>query len=64
MIEHADPEVWADAVRDSTALVEAVRAEDLKGCRAILRNCDRDLVCVVLAKLMAEAADDVNVTPA
>ncbi len=51
-----------DAVLDSVALVQAVRDDDLTGCRIILRNCDRDLVAVTLAKLLAEAADDLQVT--
>ena len=57
-------EPWADAVRDSVALVEAVRAEDRLGTSAILRNGDRDLMCITLAKLLSEAADDLAVPPA
>jgi hypothetical protein len=59
----ASPEQWADAVRDSIALVTAARADDMLGCKAVLRNADCELTMVTLAKLMSEACDDLDVTP-
>lgn len=47
-----------DEVLDAVALVQAVRDGDDDGILAIVGNADREGVCLALARLVAEAADE------
>ena len=56
-----------DGLYDAIALAEAVRRDDqytATDIKAILRNANVMDVAVTLAKLLAEAADDLDVRPA
>ena len=56
-----------DGLFDAIALTECIRRDDeytATDMQAILRNCNVMDVAVTLAKLLAEAADDIQVRPA
>jgi hypothetical protein len=46
-----------DAARDGIGLIEAVHHGDQEGGVAILRNCDRLMVCAFLARLVTDLVE-------
>lgn len=62
------PEPWDDALMDGLALVEAFRRDDETTSRAVAAILRANGMCladiaIALAKLLAEAADDLEVDP-
>jgi hypothetical protein len=56
------PPLWDDDLADAIALVTAARNDNAVAVRVILRHCSLAEVAVSLAKLMAEACDEPDVT--
>ncbi len=54
---------WDDPLADGVALVAAIRADDVERVAAILPNMSAYEVGIVLARLLAVAADDADADP-
>jgi hypothetical protein len=49
-----------DAARDGLALVEAAHNGDWEGAKAVLANCDCQMVCGFLGRLAADLVEELS----